>query len=317
MTTMIRPDPLFLIYRHRSGSTYLAELLSRHPAVCIAPESNLMLTLIAHGRKASAGLESPAALNEVLTALYREEKLREWAPPQREVAEDLRAGLPVSLADLGRTILRSYCRHKKPAHLVWGIKKGVYLLHLPHLIRLYPRAKILYLVRDGRAVYASSLRARHSQTGEPFERDAVSAACEWVRGTRIYKRHAAKCDALQIAYEELITAPEETLVRILAFLDLPATPMTARAMLVPQQAFELTRNTAHLHQNIHQPPKPERITAWQTELNPQEILDFEAIAHQDLVRAGYACISSTKDLRTRRAALTWRCLRHKLARVYK
>ena len=98
----------------------------------------------------------------------------------------------------------------------WGDKTPHYVHHVDHLLRLWPRARFVVLVRDGRDV-ALSLRRM------PFgPNNAWAAAQWWARGIRAGARAQREHPGavLTLRYEDLAQRPEEEVRRLCAFLGL-------------------------------------------------------------------------------------------------
>ena len=98
------------------------------------------------------------------------------------------------------------------------------LLHMSQMGEIFPRARFIHVVRDGRDVAASLLRREwvDPSTGETVWccQDASSAAQYWrhVVGTIREQAEAVAGRYLEIRYEDLIASPEQTLHRVLAFM---------------------------------------------------------------------------------------------------
>ena len=103
-------------------------------------------------------------------------------------------------------------RANKPS---WVNKTPRLLLNLDLLPKLYPSAKCIHIVRDGRDVAASNLSL---SWGPDNVRDA---ARRWRECLEARKRmNPTQLSYLELHYEDLIEFPEETLKNIFAFLGL-------------------------------------------------------------------------------------------------
>ena len=98
----------------------------------------------------------------------------------------------------------------------WGDKTPHYVHHVDHLLRLWPHARFVVLVRDGRDV-ALSLRRM------PFgPNNAWAAAQWWARGIRAGARAQREHPGavLTVRYEDLAQRPREEVRRLCTFLGL-------------------------------------------------------------------------------------------------
>jgi hypothetical protein len=121
--------------------------------------------------------------------------------------------------------LRAYARRLgKPR---WGDKRPGYVQHIDALLRMFPDAQIVHLVRDGRDCVASLKRT-------PWWRMGVyHAIATWTQALDAGSAAAQSLshDAyLEIQYERLTTDRENELRRLCAFLEEEYAPEMARVM---------------------------------------------------------------------------------------
>jgi hypothetical protein len=279
----------FIVYKARSGSTYLADILARHPDIGIAPESNFVLALWNWSGGGSKVVVTRAQLTEVLNLVYSESKFRTWGIDKATLFDELLTCLPLSVGDLARQIISIYCRQRYPGSRIYGLKKGAYIRHIPSLLKLFLDAKLIHIIRDGRAVFASSKKATHSETGLPFETNPSLSALHWKHTVSIFDQYREKEFALEVKYEELLREPEKTLGEILSFLRVYNKDFPVRALLEPHHESLLVHERyAHLHPNVGKLPQLSRISTWQQELSQSEIKAFERMVGSALLDKGYA-----------------------------
>ena len=143
--------PFFIVGSGRSGSTLLRLILSAHPRICIPPETWFLLELVdrfPQDRPLEA--EELQAVVDAMTSHYR------WPDLglDRAVLEErlARANRP-TLGDAAAAVYDELAsREGKPR---WGDKTPPYVRIVPQLARLFPGARFLHLLRDGRDVALS------------------------------------------------------------------------------------------------------------------------------------------------------------------
>jgi hypothetical protein len=270
-------DPFFIVGNDRSGTTMLRLILDRGPDAAIPPES-MFLTDLAPVLEAG-GPRGEAAARQLVDDVWQHPKVRLWelgpGPPEmppgveREDAFRFAAEAP----------FRAYAaRHGKPR---WGDKTPHYVHHVDHLLRIWPHARFVVLVRDGRDV-ALSLRRM------PFGPNNTWAAAQWwARGIRAGDRAQGEHpDAvLTVRYEDLTRRPREEVQRICAFLglayddDMLALEKTDPAKIVSDQRgwfptiFDGITTTA--------------VARWRSEMSPRAQRLFAALAGDELAAHGY------------------------------
>lgn len=281
-------DPFFIVYKSRSGSTFLADLLVRHADIGIAPESKIIPLTLRWGRRGNRTISNEAQLHNLFDVLYAEPKFESWNLSRVNLREHIIPRFPIHVSDFLRETIALYCRSNYPDCRVIGIKKGGWYTENVRLLkRMFPRSKFIHIIRDGRAVFASSKRAIHTDRGLPFETTASISALRWKRTVKAFERHEGADYAMEVRYETLIARTKDTVARILKFLEVRSDSDTVEQLLMPREAAFVDARNAYLHKNVGAEPKRSRINAWQDELTEAEIESFERIAGPTLMRKGY------------------------------
>ena len=282
----MRIDPIFIVGDARSGTTYLYNLLIQHQDISLAPESNFVTSVFKHFR--DRNIVDIDELNNLLDLIFAETKFRNYQFNQQELSLTLKQELPLSAADFIRRILLLYCQREFPARLVWGIKKPQYVFMVKRLKKQFPTGKFINIVRDGRAVFNSKIKAIYSKTGQPFETDPVLAANRWRHAIQAFDEFALTYpnNSLEISYEALLTNISEVLASIFNFLEVPSDGSVAIQAQTGIKPFKAI-GANHIHYNIGKPPQINRINSWQQELSPEQIKAFEQIAGKKLKQKEY------------------------------
>ena len=112
------------------------------------------------------------------------------------------------------------------------------LLHMATLARLFPKARFIHVIRDGRAVAASLVRQRwmDPSSGKPiwYCQDLTQASRYWAQVVESVhaQSRVVKGRYLEVRYEDLVENPEPTMRKVCAFLGEKWDP----AMLKHEQA---------------------------------------------------------------------------------
>jgi hypothetical protein len=263
------PPPFFIVGNDRSGTTMLRMILDRGVDAAVPPES-MFLTDVSL---------PPAGWQELMDEVWQHPKVRLWelpGPPPR---------VPDGLDDddaarfvLGAPFAAYARKHGKPR---WGDKTPHYVHHVDLLLSIWPDARVVILVRDGRDV-ALSLRRM------PFgPNNAWAAAQWWARGIRAGDAAAAGHpeQVRQVRYEDLVRDPETHVRAVCAFLELRYAPEMLdlahadRSLIVPDQKSWF-------------PTLFEGITTraagrWEREMPTRDQAVFAALAGDELAAHGY------------------------------
>lgn len=291
--------PVIVLGVRRSGTTLLRVMLDRNPAVAIPDESYFVPQLARRHR----GTVDPDAF---LDDLRRIPTLVEWELSPDHVAPLLTAGM--TTGEAVAAVFEAYAAERgKPR---WGDKTPLYMQHLPLLERLFPTARFVHLVRDGRDAALSFLSVPGGIMTEGWghPRDAAGFAAQWateVRDAQALGRRVGPDRYLELRYEALVAAPPGSLRDVCRFADLPYDD----AMLGYVGETEAARKEHQ--QRLNEPPRV-GVRDWRTEMGATERTAFEAVAGDLLEALGYEVAQPGHDARRlasyRAKSAAWRAV---------
>jgi hypothetical protein len=178
----------------------------------------------------------------------------------------------------------------------WGDKTPRYVEHISLLARLWPDARFVHLIRDGRDVALS-------YADVPFGPKSVSRAADlWARRVRAgvsAGRALGPRRYLETHYEHFVADPERHARILCGFLDLPFDPgMLDRGER--SQEVILPR-AARLNPHVAERPR-EKLRSWRKEMSRAHVEVFEAAAGDVLAELGYERRYDSPRARARAAA---------------
>jgi hypothetical protein len=132
---------------------------------------------------------------------------------------------------------------------------------IQHIKELYPEAKFIHIVRDGRDVMLSVF-AYASNLPTPPE-TVEEAAGRWIGTLDTVEQMGRKYpdDILTVRYEDLVASPESNLSRIFAFIGEPCSP-------------DKVKNIVEQY-----PPSAKSVGNWLRKLTAEDAVAFEKTAH--------------------------------------
>ena len=277
---------VFIVGCPRSGTTLLKRMVDAHPEISITRETH-WITKLLHGEEA-ASLTQPAtpALLARLLADERFQRLKvDPEPLERLVTGDP----PASYAELVSAVYDQYgARKGKP---LVGDKTPRYVRDIPVLHELFPHARFVHLIRDGRDVCSSVLhwkneRGRWTVTSRAtWEDEPVMTIALWweqlVRRGR--EAGAAHGPGLyhELKYEALTSAPATECAALCAFLGVPEDD----SMLAFHEGR--TRDEPGLDSKSAWRPVTAGLRSWRREMTETDLKAFEAVAGDLLDELGY------------------------------
>ncbi|VVD05857.1 unnamed protein product, partial [Leptidea sinapis] len=181
----------------RSGTTLMRAMLDAHPDVRCGQETRVVPRIL--------------------------QMRQHWMKSQKESVRLEQAGVSKTVLDnaIAAFCLEVIVRHGDPAPRLCNkdplvLKMGTYVLDL------FPNAKFVFMVRDGRATVHSIITRKVTITG--FDLSSYrQCLTKWNHAVEMMYQQCRTLGpqrCLLVRYEALVLAPEPTLRRVLKFLDL-------------------------------------------------------------------------------------------------
>lgn len=286
-------NPYFFICgAPRSGTRLLGRLTGAHPEIAVIHEARFVPGWFRHRRGVTPeGFVTP----ELVEKLARFERF-EHLEVEREQLEQLVAGheqMTYSAFVTGLFDLHGQALGKR----VVGDKSPRYVRNIPTLHELWPKARFVHLIRDGRDVALSVLSWKKVvERGElvanlpTWEQDrTTTVALWWERLVRLGREDGAPLGPglyHEVSYDALVADPASECERLTAFMGLPY-------------------DEAMVRHHEGRPPTP-GLRKWRTQMPPEEVERFEAAAGELLDELGCPRAFPRIDASARRHAATMR-----------
>ena len=251
---------LFIGGAGRSGTTLLRTMLDAHKNISVGPERKVVRQI--------CGLRE------------------EW---QRNAAVFDQAGVPQEVLDEAvKAFVSTLMDATGGGAPRVGEKTPPNLVHMDILGRLFPQARFIHVIRDGRAVSASLLKQNWQDltTGEKLEFSIERAAQYWAAMVQEIRAKASSVPGryLEVRYEDLVLHPKATMQRVLAFLDEP----WDEAVLEHEKYGAQLPETESSSTQVSKPIYTDAISRWESELSDGDRGVVETLAGPVLRELGYA-----------------------------
>jgi Sulfotransferase family len=274
---------VFILGCPRSGTTLLQRLLDAHPQLAVIDETLWIPRYLKRRRYVTEhGLTLPGLLAEL-----RHDRRFARMKLEPSALARLEGELPLRYADFVTKVFDLYGEAAgKP---LVGDKSPGYVRSMGILHALWPAARFIHLIRDGRDVALSALAWRKADRlfesyptwpGDPV----TTAALWWERNVRLGREAAARVPAdvyHELRYEGVVGDPERACVELCAFLGLEYDDTMLRfheGRANPSPGIPSKRQWL--------PPTP-GLRDWRTQLAEPELERFEAVAGGLLDELGY------------------------------
>ena len=276
---------VFVVGCPRSGTTLLQRMLDNHPQLTVANDTHFITRA---AKRVLRKEPQPLMTSELLDAVISYRRFYRMGLDEAEVikaAEDC----PSYAEFVGRLYT---LRGQRKQKMLSGEKTPDYCRQIPVLHELFPAARFVHIIRDGRNTALSTLNWVSTPKGPGkwslWNEDPVGACALWWRwqagtgqrdggllGSKVY---------LRVKYEELVANPEKELKTIALFLGIPNSDAMANYHAgKTKYAPGLSAKSAWL-------PPVKNLRDWRSGMPAEDIGVFEGIAGDLLRKNGYSCL---------------------------
>jgi hypothetical protein len=275
---------VFFVGCPRSGTTLLRRIGDAHPELAVIGE----LHWLPRWWERRVGMTADGIVTrELVDALLAEPRFHKLDVTAEAVAGLVEDGRPKHYA---RFVTELFDLHggRRRKRLV-GEKTPGYVRSLRTLHSLWPQARVVHLIRDGRDVALSlfdrTRTKRRAWRLPTWEEDpATTAAVYWEWNVRLGREAGARLGPeryYEVRYEALTADPELECRKVCDFLALSFDPMMLRfhkGRTRPEPGLSAKK--------AWQPVTP-GLRRWQEQMTPGDVVRFEALAGDLLSELGY------------------------------
>jgi hypothetical protein len=224
---------------------------------------------------------------EQVASMVEQKRFRQFDFSREAFQGLLGSGEPLSYRAFLESIFALYGKNK--GKRLVGNKTPAYVRRIPTLHSLWPEAKFVHLIRDGRDVCLSVLNWNHAyKTAGRYsawaEDPVVTTALWWERKVCLGRQGGQPLGRglyYEMRYEDLVSHPENTCASLCDFFGVSYDA----AMLRFHQGR--TRNEPGLDAKKAWLPITPGLRNWRTQLPPEDVERFEAAAGELLNVLGY------------------------------
>jgi hypothetical protein len=268
--------PFFLVGNDRSGTTMLRLILDRSD-VAVPPES-MFLADFAPVRRAG-GLDDPERAAQFVRQVWTHPRARAWKLEGEPPPVPAGLGHEEAYRFAVSAPFEAYAAEQGKSR--WGDKTPLYLRFVDELHAIWPAARFVVLVRDGRDVALSVKRV-------PFgANNAWAAAHTWAHGIRLGREAERRYpgQVLTLRYEDLVAEPRQQVARLCEFLGLPfEDDMLAIEQTDPSK---IHKDQADWFTNVWAGINTSAVGKWRSRMSSRDQRVFSSVAGAELEALGY------------------------------
>ncbi|MGO8996962.1 MAG: sulfotransferase family protein [Polyangiaceae bacterium] len=275
---------VFLVGCPRSGTTLLKRMISAHPEIALVPE----VRWLAQKYSSREGLTPDGRLTPAFFTQLRNLGRFSRVPLSPDELAELAANPSALTYAEFMTILYDAYGKARGKRLV-GQKNADHAvpMDLDTVHALWPEAKVIHLIRDGRDVCLSVMNwrvqeavARLFTTWGEHRVSTIAAWWEWqVRLMREAGNRIGAAQYREVHYDALVSNPEGTCTELCEFMGVPYDGAMLRFHENPPPRVREAKQS-------WLPPTPGRRN-WRSEMAPEDVARFEAVAGDLLEQLGH------------------------------
>ena len=283
---------VFVVGCPRSGTTLLQRMLDNHPMLAVANDTHFIPRAI-DGYSTSANPPLTPELVERVRGYHRFYRL---GVPDKAVDEAASEN-----DDYRGFVARLYGKFAESKNKpLGGEKTPDYVRRLPLLHQLFPEAKIIHIIRDGRDVALSLMDWATEKKGPGRmamwnDSPLGTSALWWAWQVRQGRDAAAQLKSgtyREVLYEQLVADPAGELQRLASFLGLPYSDAMTRFHEGKQRSDpKLSAKKAWL-------PATSGLRDWRSKLSDGDIALFESLSGDLLSDIGYNLSGAASETST-------------------
>jgi len=270
-------NAIFIIGCDRSGTTFLGSLIGAHSQCIVTPESQFKIDC--YSKEEETSFDPKKAFKKIQNTKRFEIWDTDISFTETELSQIN------NYPDLILEIVNKYNINKqhKTTAKIWVDHTPINVEHVDLLKKIYPNAKFLHIIRDGRGVAASY---KNVSWGPKAMQDIANHWLKKLAYGFAYEARYPK-DILSVRYEDLLLDTEVTVKKITDFagIEYEQNMLDANGLIVPSY-------TKHQHELVGKKADQSRIRAWEKTLSKREIEIFEYATRNMLHLLDYNTIFS-------------------------
>lgn len=274
---MMKKEPFFIVGVGRSGTTLLRMMMHNHPNIAVPYESHFVTDYF-RNKDAYGDLANAENRHRLLDDILNEELLKSW--DHKFDAERVFCAIEENtLSAVFDAVFQDYALAKGKSR--WGDKSD-YLDRMHLIKRVFPEAKFIHIIRDGRDVANSVMKMSWGP------KDIIQAAEWWHEHVRLGRAMGSMLDDehyIEVRYEDLVNESERELRRLCDFIDEPFSEEMLNYHKKAAVAIPDGRKAQHYNNDA--PPKSSRTFAWKNEMSAINVALFGAYAKNSLQAMDY------------------------------
>jgi hypothetical protein len=261
-------SPIFVVGMPRSGTTLISAMLTAHRNIAISPETHFLSEWMRRYHRLDVRREKD--FNKFWGRFSNSSFFRNLYLDAETTRNMILSSGDHDYKDIFSAILKLYAEKKGKRR--WGEKTPTHYAHIQQLLEWYPESRIVYMVRDPRAVIASRLdMSEKYPLSWWYPRTVDDIAVQWQDSIDILDHWANDNRVYPVLYEKLV---QDTLSELRRVCDFIGEEYFSSMMDYIAVSKDLVGNEPW-KEAVFKPIKGDSIDKWRLTLSTDEISTIE------------------------------------------
>ena len=175
---------LFILGNPRSGTSLFRVMLNHHPEILVPPESGYIQWWYSKYRNVTqTQLNDKLFRKNLIEDILSSKKIETWHIQKEQLEYCFNKLEPTNYSEVCQAVAICYSKSINKTPKILGDKNNYYINHLSELIDIFPEAKYIHIVRDGRDVACSYLDLHSNSSKSAYKpklpNEIIDIAKEW------------------------------------------------------------------------------------------------------------------------------------------
>lgn len=288
----IKKTKAFLLGNPRSGTSLLRIMLNAHPDIISPPESGFAHWWFTKYKDWCDEDFNNNRVESFVNDLLSSKKIETWSLKKEYLIKHIYEKKPIDYSSLVELVYNSYTLNNNTVKAIVD-KNNYYVNHLAELKQIWPDAKYIHLIRDGRDVACSYLEINKLDTKSKYKpilpTDLNTIAREWIKNNHNIGqlKKLGKNRYFLIRYEDLILNTDEVLKNLCEFLNVKYNDEMLQYFTKKNEKNIEPLETIDWKLKTKQKPDKTNIGKYINYLDSNEIEKFNKIAFSMLEKYSY------------------------------
>jgi len=287
-------EKVFILGNPRSGTSLFRLMLNAHPQIISPPECGFLHWWYSKYKDWNSSYNASHEIDTFILDVKSSKKMEDWNLDFDKLKQNIIQKNPQNYSELGEVVYLLFAEQKGKKPLIIADKNNYYTNHLDDLKEIWPTAKYILVIRDGRDVACSYFNIEKLVTDSPYKpklsNDINTIAREWVDNNNNIIDFINSFDdarGLIVRYEDVVTSPEFFLAKVCSFLGVDFNQEMLTYYIKNAEQQDEPSSTLDWKMKTLEKPDENNIGKYKAELSKENCNEFNAIAESLLEKFNY------------------------------